>query len=109
MSKRVGTRVRHADAPARVLDDASFGQRLDERDLLLCCPAIMAGAQNYGRKLDFWFAVIVSHEPIWNIDLASRKGKSWVRIIESFRTELVGSSIRLSDDLVRIGCFGERT
>jgi hypothetical protein len=44
-AKTVGGRVRHADAPARLLDARGFGQGLDKGDLFLGGPAVMALAQ----------------------------------------------------------------
>src|SRR3569623_3592408 len=50
----VGGGARHADPPARRLDHARLGQRLDEGVLLLDRPAVDAAADGDGIEEDDW-------------------------------------------------------
>jgi len=61
--------ARHADAAARILDDAGLGQRLDEGVLALHGPAVVPRADGDRLERDFWcrFIHMVFDEPYWNI------------------------------------------
>jgi len=60
--------ARVAAAPARGFDDAGLGQRLDEGELLVDCPAVVAGADRHGCKGYQRFLFIIFHEPYWNME-----------------------------------------
>ena len=49
-AKLIGAGVGHADAPARLVDAFGRGERLDEVDLLLGGPAVVARAELAGSK-----------------------------------------------------------
>ena len=74
--------ARHADAAARILDDAGLGQGLDERALPLDSPAVLPRADGDRLERDFRcrFIHMVIHEPYWNIKEGCRKVLSAVRM-----------------------------